>query len=111
MANVQTARNDALLAVSQAYFVLQDARGRLVGVEATIVRARRLVDLAVGLAPGADRSAGNQPGEGRAPEPHADTRNRDTGLASRQRGAGQVLLLDPETLLEPVEPPFVQVDA
>ena len=51
MANVQTARNDALLAVSQAYFVLQDARGRLVGVDATIVRAQRLVDLAVGLAP------------------------------------------------------------
>src|SRR5262249_30097314 len=51
-ADVQPARNDVLLAVSQAYFVVQDARGRLVGVEATIVRARRLVDLAVGLAPG-----------------------------------------------------------
>ncbi len=51
VANVQTARNDVLLAVSRAYFTLQDARGRLVGVEATIVRAQRLVDLAVGLAP------------------------------------------------------------
>ena len=50
-ADVQTARNDALLAVSQAYFILQDARGRLFGVDATIVRAQRLVDLAVGLAP------------------------------------------------------------
>ena len=39
-ANVQAARNDALLTVSQAYFVLQEARGRLVGVEATIVRAQ-----------------------------------------------------------------------
>ena len=50
-ANVQTARNDVLLQVSQAYFTLQDARGRLVGVDATIVRARRLVNFAVGLAP------------------------------------------------------------
>ena len=40
VANVQTARNDVLLAVSRAYFTLQDARGRLVGVEATIVRAQ-----------------------------------------------------------------------
>ncbi|HEX3447838.1 MAG TPA: TolC family protein, partial [Isosphaeraceae bacterium] len=43
-ANVQTARNDVLLQVSQAYFTLQDARGRLAGVDATIERARRLVN-------------------------------------------------------------------
>ena len=51
VANVQTARNDVLQTVGRAYFTLQDARGRLIGVEATIVRAQRLVDLAVGLAP------------------------------------------------------------
>ena len=76
VANVQTARNDVLLAVSQAYFALQDARGRLVGVDATIVRARTAGRSRGRAGPSLDRSAGNQPGEGRAAKPEADARNR-----------------------------------
>jgi outer membrane protein TolC len=108
-ANVQTARNDVLLAVSQAYFVLQDARGRLVGVEATIVRARRLVDLAVGLAPGliAPLEINRAKTELQSLLQTREIAIRDWRVASA--GLAQVLLLDPETLLEPVEPPFVQV--
>ena len=51
VANVQTARNDVLLAVSQAYFTLQDARGRLSVSRRRSSRAQCLVDFAVGLAP------------------------------------------------------------
>ena len=76
-ANVQTARNDALLAVSQAYFTLQDARGRLgrsrgddrAGAEAGRSRGR--------VGPRIDRSAGDQPRQGRAAKPEADARSRN----------------------------------
>ena len=50
-ADLQAARNDVLFNVSQAYFNLQDARGRLLGTRAAIVRAELLVNLTTGLAP------------------------------------------------------------
>ena len=50
-ADLQAARNDSLLTVAQAYFDLQAARGRLLGVGATIARAELLVNFATGLAP------------------------------------------------------------
>jgi len=108
-ANVQTARNDALLAVSQAYFVLQEARGRLVGVEATIVRAQRLVNFTVGLAPGliAPLEINRAKTELQSLRQTREVALRDWRVASA--GLAEVLLLDPETLLEPIEPPFVQV--
>ena len=87
-ANLQAARNDALLTVTQAYFVLQEARGRLVGVDATIVRAQKLVDLADGIGSGADCTAGDQPGEGRVTKLEAISGNRDPGLAGCQRESG-----------------------
>jgi outer membrane protein TolC len=109
VANVQTARNDALLAVSQAYFVLQDARGRLVGVDATIVRAQRLVDLAVGLAPAliAPLEINRAKAELQSLRQTREIAIRDWRVASAN--LAQILLLDPETLLEPIEPPFIQV--
>jgi outer membrane protein TolC len=108
-ANVQTARNDVLLAVAQAYFVLQDARGRLVGVEATIVRAQNLVNLAVGLAPAliAPLEINRSKAELQSLKQTREIAIRDWIVASAS--LAQILLLDPETLLEPVEPPFVQV--
>ena len=76
-ANVQTARNDALLAVGQAYFTLQDARGRLVGVEATIVRAQTPGRPRGRVSPRIDRSAGGQPRQSRAAKPETDARSRN----------------------------------
>jgi outer membrane protein TolC len=109
VANVQTARNDVLLAVSRAYFTLQDARGRLVGVEATIVRAQRLVDLAVGLAPAliAPLEINRSKAELQSLKQTREIAIRDWMVASA--ALAEILLLDPETLLEPVEPPFGQV--
>jgi outer membrane protein TolC len=109
IANVQTARNDVLLAVSRAYFTLQDARGRLVGVEATIVRAQRLVDLAVGLAPAliAPLEINRAKAELQSLKQTREIAIRDWMVASA--ALAEILLLDPEALLEPVEPPFGQV--
>ena len=50
-ADVQTARNDVLFTVSQAFFDLQSARGRLLGVAASIARAELLVNFTTALAP------------------------------------------------------------
>ncbi len=50
-ADLQTARNDVLFTVSQAFFDLQAARGRILGVSASLVRAELLVDFAKALAP------------------------------------------------------------
>jgi outer membrane protein TolC len=109
VASVQTARNDVLLAVSRAYFTLQDARGRLVGVEATIVRAQRLVDLAVGLAPAliAPLEISRAKAELQSLKQTREVAIRDWMVASA--AVAEILLLEPETLLEPVEPPFGQV--
>jgi outer membrane protein TolC len=109
VANVQTARNDALLVVSRAYFTLQDARGRLVGVEATIVRAQKLVNLAVGLAPAliAPLEVNRAKAELQSLLQTREVAIRDWMVASA--GLAEILLLEPEILLEPVEPPFGQV--
>ena len=50
-ADLQAARNDVLFNVSQAFFNLQDARGRLLGIGAAIVRAELLVNFTTHLAP------------------------------------------------------------
>src|SRR5579883_2470647 len=50
-ADLQTARNDVLLTVSQAFFDLQAARGQLLGIGASMVRAELLVNFAKALAP------------------------------------------------------------
>jgi outer membrane protein TolC len=109
VATVQTARNDVLLQVAQAYFALQDARGRLVGVEATIVRARRLVDFAVGLAPAliAPLEINRSKAELQSLLQTREVAIRDWMVASAS--LAEILLLEPETLLEPVEPPFSQL--
>jgi outer membrane protein TolC len=108
-ANLQTARNDVLLQVSQAYFTLQDARGRLVGVDATIERARRLVNFTIGLAPAliAPLEINRAQAELQSLLQSREIALRDWQVASA--ALANILLLDPETLLEPVEPPFVQV--
>jgi outer membrane protein TolC len=108
-ANVQAARNDALLSVAQAYFALQQARGRLLGVDATIGRARKLVDFAQGLAPAliAPLEINRARAELQSLLQTREVAIRDWRVVSAQ--LAEILLLDPETLLEPIEPPFVQV--
>ena len=76
------------LAVSQAYFVLQEARGRLVGVEATIVRAQRLVDLAVGLAPALIAPLEINRAKAELQSLKQTREDRDPRLDGRQRGPG-----------------------
>jgi len=108
-ADLQTARNDALFAVTQAFFDLQAARGRLVGVRASIVRAGLLVNFTRGLAPSliAPLEINRAATELQSLRQTEQLAIRDWRVASAR--LAEVLLLDPSTLLEPIEPPFLQV--
>jgi outer membrane protein TolC len=108
-ADLQVARNDALLTVAQAFFDLQAARGRLLGVGAAIARAELLVNFAEGLAPSliAPLEINRARTELQTLLQTRQTDIRDWRVASAR--LAEVLLLDPATLLQPVEPPFLQV--
>ncbi len=108
-ADLQAAKNDSLYAVSQSFFQLQAARGRLLGVAATIVRAELLVDFAKGLAPSliAPLEINRAKTELQSLRQSQQLAIRDWRVASAR--LAEVLLIEPSTLLEPVEPPFLQI--
>jgi outer membrane protein TolC len=108
-ADLQAARNDVLLQVTGAFFDLQAARGRLMGIDASIVRAERLVAFTRGLAPSliAPLEINRAQTELQTLLQAQQVSIRDWRVASAR--LAEVLLLDPATLLEPVEPPFLQV--
>ncbi|MDR3638910.1 MAG: TolC family protein [Isosphaeraceae bacterium] len=108
-ADLQTARNDSLYTVTQAFFDLQTARGRLLGTGASIVRAELLVNFAKGLAPRliAPLEINRAQAELQSLRQTQQLAIRDWRVASARMA--EVLLLDPATLLEPIEPPFLQV--
>lgn len=108
-ADLQTSRNDSLFAVAQAFFDLQAARGKLLGTNATITRAELLVNFAAGLAPSliAPLEINRAKAELQSLRQTQQAEVRDWWVASAR--LAEVLLLDSATLLEPVEPPFLQV--
>ncbi len=108
-ADVQASRNDSLFAVAQAYFDLQGARGRLLGAGASIVRAELLVNFATGLAPSLipPLEINRARAELQSLRQTQQVAIRDWQVASAR--LSEVLLLDPATLLEPIEPPFLEV--
>jgi outer membrane protein TolC len=108
-ADLQTARNDNLFAVAQAFFDIQQARGRLIGTGASLVRAEMLVDFTKGLAPSliAPLEINRALTELQSLRQVQHVNIRDWLVASAR--LAEVLLLDPATLLQPIEPPFLQV--
>jgi outer membrane protein TolC len=108
-ADLQSARNDSLFAVSQAFFDLQAARGRLLGTGAAITRAELLVGFARGLAPSLipPLEINRAQTELQSLRQNQQLAIRDWRVASAR--LAEILLLDPATLLEPIEPPFLQV--
>lgn len=110
-ADVQTARNDSLFAVAEAYFNVQQARGELAGSLDARRRAEDVLQRAEKLAPG-----------GRIPA--VEVNRVKTELARRRQAAeaaaerwqtasadlARLLRLDPGVLVEPAEPPQLRVD-
>jgi outer membrane protein TolC len=109
-ANLQAAANDTLLAVSDAYFTVQQARGELAGAIDATRRTEELVARTKKLAP--------------AIVPDLELFRAETELARRQetelfarerwKVAGaellRVLRMDPSAQVEPAEPPQLRVD-
>jgi outer membrane protein TolC len=108
-AQVQAAANDTLLALTQAYFNLQQARGELAGFREALQYAddllRRLDKLAPGLTPTLEVNRART----------LAARLRQTALQSENnwRAASaellRVLYLDPTLVVEPVEPPHLRI--
>jgi outer membrane protein TolC len=109
-ADLQAASNDTLVAVSDAYFNVQQARGELAGAADTTRRTEDLLARTRKLAP--------------AIVPDLEVFRAETELARRQEAElvarerwqvasadlVRVLRLDPSAQVEPVEPPQLRVD-
>jgi outer membrane protein TolC len=108
-ATVQAAANDTLLAVAEAYFTVQQARGELAGAEDSVRRAEDLLGRTEKLAPGL--------------LPALEITRARTDLARRRQlvqlaqerwrlasaDLVRVLRLDPAVVVQPLEPPHLQV--
>src|SRR5262249_11555208 len=107
--DAQAARNDALLAVAEAYFSVQAARGRVAGTQDVLDKAGDLRDKVRALAkdqldPTDVHRARAQLAEVQAALAAAQEQWR---LASAD--LTQVLRLDPAAVVVPLEPPHLQV--
>ena len=107
--SIQTAKNDALLQVAQAYFDVQQARGILAGTEDSLVKgrdlARRIGELGKGLAPGIEVrrvEATIAELQQAAATARQDWRTSSATLA-------RLLRLDPSIVVVPLEPPHLQI--
>jgi outer membrane protein TolC len=108
-AGLQAATNDSLLAVAEAYFNVQQARGELAGAEDAARRAQELARRAEQLAKGLAL-----PVEAVRAREELSERLDDVDRArERWRVASaelvRILRLDPSTLVEPFEPAHVRL--
>ena len=107
--DVQTARNDAILTVAEAYFNVQQARGQLAGAQDTVEKSRLLVRTVTAL--------------GQSLTAPIETDRARTQLADSEQSAAlaleqwriasadltRALRLGPTSVVEPLEPPSLQV--
>jgi outer membrane protein TolC len=108
-ADMQTAMNDSMLSVAEAYLNVQQARGELAGAEDALKRTEELVTrtekLVKGLVAPVDASRAR-----------AELYERSQAVLSareRWRTAGaelaRLLRLDPSALVQPLEPPHLKM--
>jgi outer membrane protein TolC len=106
---VQAARNDSLLIVAEAYFNVQQARGRLVGADDSVAKARSLVTTIRALSDGLVA-----PIEVNRAQTLLASLEQSYAAAQGSWGAAsaeltRVLRLDPTAMVLPMEPPHLQV--
>ncbi len=110
--DVQRARNDALLNVADSYYAVQQARGRLIGYEDSVVKGRELhktvsasLLITGGLVPAIEVNRVNT---------LLASLNQSVALAQGDWGTAsaeltRVLRLDPTAMIAPLEPPHLQM--
>jgi len=107
--DMQTARNDALLDVAEAYFNVQQARGRLAGADDAQAKSRDLVSKAILLA----KDLVPPVEINRTRTQLADLEQADAGAREQWRIASadltRELRLAPGAVVVPLEPPHLQL--
>jgi outer membrane protein TolC len=111
-AGLQTARNDSLLAVAEAYFNVQQARGELAGAVDAARRAEEVVRRTEKLAAGgegilADVDVVRARTEFARRDQALDTAQERWRVASAD--LMRILRLDPSALIEPLEVPHLRI--
>jgi outer membrane protein TolC len=109
-ADIQAARNDTLVAVTDAYFNVQQARGELAGATEATQRTENLVarirKLAPAIVPDLEVA--------RAEAELARRQQAELLAAERWRTAGaelqRILRIRPDAYVEPVEPPHLRIE-
>jgi outer membrane protein TolC len=108
-ADLQAARNNALLQVATAYFDVQQARGRLAGTLDTVAKGEALAKHTAGLA----RGLVPEIEVDRARALLFDLRQQATGARADWRVTSarltRLLRLNPGAVVVPLEPPHLQV--
>jgi outer membrane protein TolC len=107
--DVQTAHNEALLAVADAYFRVQEARGRVAGTQDVVDKAHALAEKVRSLAPDVLHPTDVH----RARTDLGEMLERLTAAREQWRIASadltQALRLDPSAVIAPLEAPFLRV--
>jgi outer membrane protein TolC len=108
-ADRETTANNLVLAVSEAYFNVQQARGELAGAETTLRHAEELVRRTEKLAPNIA-----PPVEAVRARTEFARRKQAIALAYERWQISsaelvRILRLDPSSIIEPIEPPHVRV--
>lgn len=107
--DVQTARNDALLNVAEAYFNVQQARGRLAGAQETVTKATELADRIKALSK--DLTPPNEVNRALselAELQQAEAQSREAWRVS-SADLTRALRLNPGAVIVPLEPPHLQL--
>jgi len=109
VADFDAAANNSTLAVAEAYFNVQQARGELVGAEVAAKHAEELVrraeKLAQGLVPPVEAVRARADFATRKQAVHAMLERWQIASAD----LGRILRLDPAALIDPLEPPHLRV--
>jgi outer membrane protein TolC len=107
--DIQAAKNDALMSMTDAYFSVQQARGVLAGDEDSVAKGRELVKRVESLAQGLAAPIEVQRAEATLAEleQQAATSRQDWRINSAN--LTRVLRLNPAAVVVPLEPPQLQV--
>lgn len=108
-ADVQTAANDTLLAVAQAYFNVQQARGELAGAADALHRVEDLLARLDKLAPDIVPLLEVHRARADAARLKQAMQRSENNWRAASAELLRVLYLDPTVVVEPLEPPHLQV--
>jgi outer membrane protein TolC len=108
-AGLQVAQNDTVLAVAEAYFRVQQARGDLAGAVDTVRRAEELVRRTGKLAPGLIPPAVASQAEAELARRRQTYETAREHWRSASADLARLLRLEPTALLEPIESPHLKI--